>query len=158
MDDTSFLVNLVSAQQQSVAPVVQNEQAGVEHCFVFDGSVADVVHRFVYRCVGIEVASELDAFAFAPLYDAQPLLIAGEVLGAVEGHVLQEVGQSSLVGFFLNGAYLLGNVEFSPFFGQSIVADVISQSIVQLTDAHVRVGRDRRQLHLCRCTLHVAAE
>ena len=37
--------------------------------------------------------------------------MSGEVLAAVEGHVLQKMGQSTLVLLFEDGAYILGNVE-----------------------------------------------
>ena len=75
--------------------------------------------------------------------------IAGEVRGAVEAHVLEEVCQSQLVLLFLYGAYLLRDVEVGPVGGLLVVADVVGQSVVQFADAHGGVGGQRGQLLLC---------
>ena len=157
VDDAAFLVYLLVFQQYGVAPVVQDEEAGVHDILVFGRHVADVIHRFVHTGIGVQVGSELDAFAFAPGNDARVLVVTGEVLGAVEAHVLQEVRQAALLRFFLNGTHLLGDVEFHPMLGQGVVADIIGQSVFQLADAYLFVHRDRRHL-LGKCLQEVAAQ
>ena len=51
------------------------------------------------------------------------------MLGAVEAHVLQKVGKPALVVFFQNGAYLLRDIEVRLVLGQSVVPDVVGQSV-----------------------------
>ena len=68
-----------------------------------------------------------------------------EVLTAVKGHVLQEVGQTVLVVFFLHGTHALGDVEVGALLGIVVVADVVGKSTIQLTDSH---GLVNGQFHL----------
>ena len=63
------------------------------------------------------------------------------MLCSVEAHVLKEVSQSALVVIFQYRTHFLCDVEFSLLFRQCVVTDVISQSIIQLTDSYLRVGR-----------------
>ena len=72
------------------------------------------------------------------------------MLRAVEGHVLEEVSQTTLVLVLLNGAYTLCNVEVGYMLRPLVVADVVGQTVGQLADAHVLVDGDRR--HLLRCS------
>ena len=105
-----------------------------------------MVDGLVNTGIGIEVGTELDADGLAPGDDAQLAVLAGEVLRAVEGHVLQEVCQSALTGLFKDGAHALCNVEVGKTGLLGIVAQVVRQPIVELAHAYRRV---RRQL--CRC-------
>ena len=156
-DDAAFLVNLLVGQQYGVAPVVQDEQAGVHDGGVGTGHVAYIINRLVHRGVGVEVGTELDAFRLAPLHDAKAAFVAGEVLRAVEGHVFQEVCKAALLGLFQDRAYFLCDVELYAVFGFLVVTDVVGQSVVQFSDAYVRVDRDGRQL-LGKEECHVAAD
>ena len=61
VDDTAFLVYFFRVEGKAVCPVVQDEQAGVDNPITGDGHVADVVHRFVYRGIGVQVGAELYA-------------------------------------------------------------------------------------------------
>ena len=69
------------------------------------------------------------------------------MLRAVEGHVLQEVGKTTLRLVLINRAYTLGNIEIGNVFGILVVTDVIGQSVVQFTNAHSWVNGDGRHLH-----------
>ena len=71
--------------------------------------------------------------------------------------LFQEMGKAALVGFFLNGAYLLGNVKVGPVCRLAVLADIIGQSVVQLSDTDIFVDRDRRHL-LCKYLLKIAAK
>ena len=137
VDDATFLLYLLLLQQQAVGPVVEDEQAGVDDGLAHGGHVADVVDRLVDGGIGIEVGAELDADGLAPAQQ----FVALEMLGAVEGHVLQEVGQSALVVVLLDGAHALGDVELGALFGPVVVADVVGQSVVKFADADIGVDR-----------------
>ena len=104
---------------------MKDEQAGILHAFAFGGHVRDVVDGLVDAGVGVEVLSELHAHAFKPCDE----FVAGEVLGAVEAHVLQEVGQTALVVVLKNRAYLLSDVEVGLPFGRFVVTDEVSKSV-----------------------------
>ena len=112
---------------------MQDEQGRVEHGLASHGHGRDVIHRLVDTRIGIEIGPELHPHALAPRHDARRLAVAPEVCRAVEGHVLQEVGQSALPGFFEDGAHPLGDVEVGDarFFG--VVADVIGQPVLQFS-------------------------
>ena len=130
MNDTTLLVNLLVLQQNVVAPVVQHQQTRVQDALALQGSRADVIDRLVYRGVGIEIGTELDADGFAPGHDAQFTVLAREVFRTVEGHVFQEVGQSALPRFLQDGAHPLGNVEVGQPRLLGVVAQIVSQSVV----------------------------
>jgi hypothetical protein len=70
-----------------------------------------VIHRLVDGGIGIQVGTKLHADSLAPRYDTQLLTLAREVLGAVEGHMFEEVCQSTLTGFLQYTTYALGNVK-----------------------------------------------
>ena len=132
---------------------MEDEQAGVEDVGSVDGGIADVVDGFVDAGVGVEVGAELDAYGFAPGDDSEAAVVAGEVLCAVKGHVLEEVCEAALLGFFEYGAYFLGDVELCAVFGQVVVADVVGQAVGELSDADVLVDGEGRELHLLGCRL-----
>ena len=60
--------------------------------------------------------------------------------------MLQEVSQATLRLILIDGTHTLCNVEVGHMFRILIVADVISQSIVQFTYAHGWVNGNRRHL------------
>ncbi len=144
----ALLVDLTVLEQDEVAPVVENQQAGVEDVLVVAGHVADVVDGLVDAGVGVEVGAVLDGLALAPVHDALAALVAREVLGAVECHVLEEVSQSALTRLLEYGAHLLRDVEFHTVLGLVVVADVVGEAIVEMADAHGGVDWDVGQL-LC---------
>ena len=155
MDDATLLLNLLALQRQTVRPVFQHEYARVECSHTLGGHVADAIHRLVDRGVGIQVATEVNTNATGEVEQCR----VGEMLRTVEGHVLQEVGQSTLVFVLLDRAHALGDVEVGHVLGPVVLADVVGQTIVQLTDFHVLVDGDGRHLHLlCHHCGHAANE
>ena len=64
------------------------------------------------------------------------LSLAVEVFTAVEGHVLEEMGEATLAFLFLYGADALGNIKVHTVFGVVVVADVVGQSTVELADSN----------------------
>ena len=135
--DVTLLVDGFRRQRQSVRPVFQHEQTRVECRDACRRHVGDEIYRLVdaSRCIQVATVFHTDGL--------QILLqgVALEVVRAVEGHVLQEVGQSALVVVLVDGAHFLGDVEVDHMFGIVVFADVISQSVVQFADANLRVNR-----------------
>ena len=132
MDNAPLLVYLAIFEQYVVAPVVENEQTGVYDALAADGGGPYVVHGLVYRGVGVEVGPKLDTDRLAPGHYAQLLTLAGEVLGTIKRHVLQEVSQTTLARLLEDAAHTLGDVEVGQASLLGIVADVVSKSVLQL--------------------------
>ena len=152
--DVSLLDDFVFFEQQPVRPVLQDEQAGVDGRSALRGHVAHAVDGLVDAGVGIQVTAELHAERACEVDDA----VAGEVLRAVEGHVLEEVGQSALVFLLLNGAHALCDVEVSHVLRVLVVADVVRQSVVKFADAHLIVNGNGWHLHVLSHHSHGAEE
>ena len=58
--------NLLLFQQQSVGPVVENQQTRVDDTLASGRNIADVIHRLVDRGLGIQVCTELHTHTLAP--------------------------------------------------------------------------------------------
>ena len=147
-DHPTLLVNLLILQRHIVAPVVQNQQTRVQYCHIIGRNVTDVIYGFIHTGIGVQVVPEFDSMTFAPIHNALTLLIAREVLRAVECHVFQEVSQTTLSRLLLNGTHLLGDVELHSLLRFLIMSDVISQSVIQVANADSRIHWDRGELHL----------
>ena len=137
MNHTTLLVDLLGEEEQSVGPVVEDKEAGVLHSLVCHRHVVDVVDGFVNRGVGVEITAKLHTFGFEPRHN----LVAGEVFGAVETHVLQEVGKAALVIIFKDRTYFLGDIEIGLTFGSLIVTHIISKTVGEGALTHCRVKR-----------------
>ena len=61
------------------------------------------------------------------------------MVGAVEGHVLEEVGETALVLVLLERTHLLRDVEIGAVLRPIVVTDDVGQSVGQLADAESRV-------------------
>ncbi len=142
VDDATLLVDLVLFERQSARPVAQDEQAGVDVVGIGGGHVVDVVHRLVDGREGIEVATELHADRLAIAQQG----IALEVVAAVEGHVLEEVGQTALALLLLDGTHALGNVEVGTVLRPVVVPDVVSKAVGQFTRSDIGIHGQRHLL------------
>ena len=95
---SAFLVYLLTAKQERMAPVVEYQQAGITHSLLCHWGIGDVIYRLVDRGICIEVGTKLYAVSLTPLSDSTlSAVTVGEVLCAVEGHVFEEVCQSALL-------------------------------------------------------------
>ena len=121
-DDAALLVDLGRVAGHEVGVVVHDEQARIHHGVADERDVVEQVDGLLHAGGGVDVASKGGADAFQPVQDP----LAGEVLGAVEAHMLQEVGQTVLVRGLLQGTDVGRQVELRPLGGLVIVADVIS--------------------------------
>ena len=58
------------------------------------------------------------------------------MLRAVEGHVLEKMGQSALTGLFKNGAAALGDIKIGHLRCLGGVGDVIGETVGQCAPSH----------------------
>ena len=144
MYHTTLLVYLLWIECQTRRPIAQYQQTRVERTLSSSGHIVNVVNCLVNGCVSIEVASKLHTNGTQVLYQ----VVAFEVVAAIERHVLQEMRQSSLTFFLLNGPHLLCNVKVCTVFGPVVVANKVSETIVKLTHSHGSVYWYGRHLHL----------
>ena len=115
--------------------VVEDKEAGVDNGLADKRDVVQHVLGLLDAGGSIDIAAEGGADALKPVEDA----LAGEILGAVEAHVLEEVSQSVLVGLFLDSTYVGGEVELGTLLGLFVMTDVIGQAVLKFTRAHCRV-------------------
>ena len=137
-------VDLLGLQGDEVRPVVQDQQCRVDDAFARGWDVRNVVNRLVPAGSGVEVGAEFHAYGFQILRE----LLAREVLGAVEGHVLEKVGEPLLGVVLLDGSHVVQDVEVGLSLRLVVVTDVIGHSIFQFTGAEFGVRGDRL-VHLC---------
>ena len=142
VDHAALLVDVFPREEQAVGPVVEDPEAGVDRTRNGHGDVVDVIDGLVDRSIGVQVRAELHTDGLEVLDHA----VAGEMLGPVEAHVLQEMGEAALVLVFKDGTDLLGDVEMRLVLRLLVVADVIGQSVLQMADADIRIDRNRRHL------------
>ena len=139
VNNTTLLIDFGILKQQIVTPVMQNQQTRVDNALALQWGRTYVINRLVYRGIGIEIGTELNADGLAPGNNAKFLTLSWEVLGAVECHVLKEVGKSALTWLLKYRTYALGNVEIGKASLLCIVADIIGHAILKLTLAYCRV-------------------
>ena len=127
--------------------VVHDEQAGVDYAFTYHRDVVEHVGGLLDAGCGIDVPSEFRTY----LLEIVEHGLAGQVLRAVEAHVLEKVGQSVLVRSLLDGAYVRGEVEFRTLCRLVIVSDVVCQTVFQFSLAYSRVVGQRVLPVHCGC-------
>jgi len=137
-DDATLVLDFIVFKGDEARPVVQHEEAGVYQTRVGGGDVVEHINGLLEARPSIHVGAEFHTVALHVVKHG----FLGEVLQAVEGHVLQEVGETALVLFFEDGTNLLRDVEVGALGGFFIVTDVISQSVLQLTSSDVWVEGD----------------
>ena len=157
MDNAALGVDFRRVEGEVAAPVVENHKARVLNALARHGHLRDVVDCLVEAGVGVEVVAEFHTDAFKPVDNH----FSGEVGRAVEAHVLKEVGETALVVFLKDRAYLLGDEEVSLTLGHLVVADEVGQSVVEFACTNQRVKRHRGHLRhprLLGCYGHCAAD
>ena len=137
MNHTALGIDFLRVECEGRCPVVKDEKACVLHACTGYGYVADVVYGLVNRGVGIEVVAEFDAVCLAPVDDS----FAREIVGAVEAHVLQEVGEAALVFLFECRAYFLCDIEVGLTFGCLVMAYEVRQAVFKDSGDNSCIGR-----------------
>ena len=138
-DDGTLEVELFLLVEYVVSVFTEDEQAAVGHALTLHGDVVEHVLCLLKAGGRVDVAAELGSDALEVVEYA----LAGEALGAVEAHVLEEVGETVLVGSLEDTSGLGGQIELGPVFGKRVLADVIGESIVELTNLHGGIVRKR---------------
>ena len=131
-DDTPFLVDLGGIVDDEMRVVMHDQDAGVDNALVDEGNVGEHVDGLLDSGGSVDVATEGSSDALEIVED----LLSGEVLRSVEAHVLEEVGETVLVGGLLNCADVGGEVELGPSGGFLIVTDVVGESVLEMTYAY----------------------
>ena len=139
-DHRAFLVDFHRVAGNEMGVIVQDEQAGIHHAGAHQGDVIEHVHGLLNSRGGIHIAAERGADALEIVQNT----LSGEIFRTVEAHVLQEVGQTILIGGFLDGTYIGRQVEFGPLGRNGVVPDVIGEPVVQGPAANSRISRDLR--------------
>ena len=134
-DDAAFLVDLHGIVVDKVCIVAQDHQTRINDRRALDGNVVEHVLGFLEAGGGVHVPAEFGADGTEIVQDA----FVGEMRGAVEAHVLQEMRETVLVGGFLDGAHIGGKVELRPALGELVVADVIGKSVFEMAHADRRI-------------------
>ena len=88
VDNLALGINFLSFQRDETAPVVENQEAGIYQSFAPGGYVGEIIDRLVKGGIGIDVGAE----AYSVFFQILDQSLAREILGAIEGHVFQEVG------------------------------------------------------------------
>ena len=94
----TLLVYLLTVEDKTVCPVVENPQTRVNGTLYIHGHIVDVIHSLIYCCISIKISTEL----YADTLKIVDKRFAREVFCAVEAHVLKEVGKTTLVLFLLD--------------------------------------------------------
>ena len=143
-DHAPFLVYLDRVACHEMGVVMHNQQAGVHNACPRYRNVVEHICGLLYARGCVDVASEFRPYA---LQIVQYLLVR-KVLGAVEAHVLEEVGETVLVRSLLDGAYICRQVELRPAFRPVVVPDIVGEPVVQLSFADGRIVRQLLDLRL----------
>jgi hypothetical protein len=114
---------------------MKDEKAGIHHRLAHQRYVGQHVLGLVDSRRRIDIASERSSDALEPVKQG----LAGEILGSVEAHVLEEVGETVLVWSLLDGTDVGGEVELGAVGRFLIVHDVVSQPVVELSLAYGRI-------------------
>ena len=145
VDHVALLLNLLGGDGDTARPVSQHEHTGVEGRLTVGADVGHIIDRAVDAGVGIQTTAVLHTDGLQVFGHGS----RGEVLRAVEGHVLQEVGQSLLGVVLLDGAHPLGDVEVGLLLRGVVVTEVVRQTVVKVPDSYTLVNGDVWHL-LCR--------
>ena len=143
---TAFLLDLVGREGDVVRPVFHDQHRPIDDVEIL-GRDLQLVDRFIEARVRVHVRAE----AHAEALDEGGDVLAGEVRCAVEGHVLDEVGQASLVVVFEHGTGVHHQAQLGAAFRRAVAADVVLKAVGQSAGADF--GRDRDDLawrRLCR--------
>ena len=120
---------------------MKDQKARIEDPLPLKWRRADMINRLVHTSIGIQIRTEFHTDGLAPRNNSQTLPFSRKVLRTIESHMLQEMRQTTLTRLFLYGAHLLSDVEISQSRLFCIVANIIGQSVFQLSFAHCRILR-----------------
>ena len=136
---TFFLLDLLGVEADAVGPVFEDQKTLVEQGGIV-GRHGEHVDGFIKRRVGVEVGAKTHADALQVVDQ----LVFGQVAGAVEGHVFEEVGEAPLVFVFEHGPGVDGEAQLGAFFRFGVLPDEVGEPVAELALADGRVERQLR--------------
>ena len=125
-----FLIDLHRIAGYEVRVIVHNQKTGIDHSLTHQRNIVQQVDGLLDAGHRVNVASERSTYALKPVKDS----LSGEVLRAVEAHMLQEMCKTVLVRSLLKCSDVGSQIELGPVCGLVVVAYIIGHSIVQLSD------------------------
>ena len=125
-DDAALRIDLFVQKEQTAAPVVHDKERRVHDSCAVRRYIRETIDGLVDRGIGIDVSAEIHTHGLEIIDDA----FAREVLGAVEGHMLQKMRQTVLVILFEDSTHSLCDMELCALFGLFVMTDIIGQSVV----------------------------
>jgi hypothetical protein len=129
--DPALLVDLVLAQRPAAREVGEDGQALLHETAAIGGHL-EHVHGLVEARVRVRVGTEARADGFQEPHE----LARCEVLAAVEGHVLEQVGEAALVVLLEDGSGVDGQSEGRAVLGAPVAADVVGHAVGQAAAPH----------------------
>ena len=132
----ALLVHLLLLEGHRLSPLAQDLEARLEQPGLV-GRYFEHVDGFVEAGVGVDVGTE----AHAGRLEIVDQLETGEVLRAVECHVLDEVGQTLLIVVLLHRAGVDDQPQLGPLGRLSVDPDVVGEAVVEPADGEVRIDR-----------------
>ncbi len=88
VNNTTLAVNFLIFQANKTRPVVKNKKARVYHTFAGNWRIGNVVYGLIVSGSCVKVSPKLNP----NFLEVANHILSGEILGAVKGHVLEEVG------------------------------------------------------------------
>ena len=125
-DDAPLLVDLLAVEGDAVGPVLEDLEGLLHHLHRVEGH-GELVHGLVEAGVGVEVGPGAQSHRL----EVGPQLLLLEVGGAVESHVLGEVGQPLLLVGLQNRAHVEGQTQLGPVLGLGVGPDDVAQAVVE---------------------------
>ena len=121
---------------------MHNEDAGIHDAGTRQRNVVEHIDGLLHAGGRVDIAAEGSADALQPVQNA----LVREVLGPVEAHMLEEMGQAVLVRRLLDGAHIGGQIEFGPSCGLVVVTDVVGHAVFEFAYLCGRIIRQYRHL------------
>ena len=137
-DDAALCIQIGLFAGDVARPVVQDHQDRIHEAFAGQGYGRDIIHRLMPAGVSVHVVAEAHAVFGQEIQQ----VLAGVVSRAVEGHVLQKMGQAVLVVLFLQRAHVVDDVELRYAGRILIVIEVIGHPVVQAANAESGIVGD----------------
>ena len=136
-DDSAFVVQCLLLAGDVAGPVVQHHKHGIHERIPHQRHFREVIDGLGPGGEGIHVITETHAFLGQEI--EYPL--AGIMPGAVEGHMLQEMGQTVLIVLFLESAHIVRDIELRAALGLLVMAEIVAQPVVEPAGAEIGVVR-----------------
>ena len=100
---------------------MHHQQRRVNDTLAIGRHVRQTIDRLIDGGISIDVSTEVHTDGLKIIDDA----LTGEVLGTIEGHMLQEVSQTILMILFEDRTYTLRDMEFAALLRLLVMTNII---------------------------------